>query len=127
MQSKLISAVNTTEHDGPYAYGVIVDGILFTSGYIGIDDQTGQLAGGVVEQTHQILKSLDDLAKSLGSALNKAIKVTIFLKDLNDFKTVNEIYQTYFNEPFPARSCVEVDSLLMGAAIQIEAIISMEK
>ena len=107
---------------GPYVQAVKCGDFLFTSGQLGIDAQSGQLADGVEAQAHAALKNLGAILRASGSDYAKALKTTMFVTDMGDFSRVNEIYQSYFDGVYPARSCVEVAALPMGARIEIECI-----
>ncbi|MCX7956041.1 MAG: RidA family protein [Patescibacteria group bacterium] len=107
---------------GPYNQALISENFIFCSGQIGIDPQTGKLKEGLEEQTKQILENLKAVVEEAGSSLNKIIKTTIFLTSINDFPKVNEIYEKYFKNHFPARSTIEVKGLPKQALIEIEAI-----
>lgn len=107
---------------GPYSQAQIVNGLVFTSGQIGIDPATGALVDGIEAQAHQVFKNLTELLKAAGSDMSKVIKTCVFIKDMNDFAAVNKIYAGYFTDPFPARSCVEVARLPKDALIECEVI-----
>jgi 2-iminobutanoate/2-iminopropanoate deaminase len=108
---------------GPYSQAVRVENLLYTSGQIAIDPESGQLIDGdIVAQTEQVMKNLGAILEAGGSSMASVIKTVIFLKDMNDFSTVNEIYGRYFKSNYPARSCVAVESLPKGARIEVEAV-----
>jgi 2-iminobutanoate/2-iminopropanoate deaminase len=108
---------------GPYSQGITAGDFVFASGQIPLNRETGEIiSGDIKEQAHQVLNNLRNILEAAGSSLDKAVKVTIFIKNLNDFAVVNEIYAEYFKEPFPARSCVEVSGLPKGAFLEIEVI-----
>ncbi|MDD2955667.1 MAG: RidA family protein [Oscillospiraceae bacterium] len=106
---------------GPYSQAVAA-GAVYTSGQLGIDPATGKLAEGVAAQTRQAMQNLSEVLKAAGADLDCVVKTTVFVKDLADFKTVNEIYGAYFTGSFPARSCVQVAALPMGGLVEIEAV-----
>jgi 2-iminobutanoate/2-iminopropanoate deaminase len=108
---------------GPYSHAIAVPGLVFISGQLPIDRETGTFPDGVEEQAHQSLKNLRAVAEAAGATLGDVVKTTVFLADMNDFKVVNAVYATYFSEPFPARSAVEVARLPLGAKVEIEAIV----
>ena len=91
-------------------------------GQLGLDPATGALAEGVQAQTHQALKNLQAVLQEAGLTLDNVVKTTVFVQDLGDFGTVNEIYGTYFHGGFPARSCVQIAALPKGALVEIECI-----
>ncbi len=109
---------------GPYSQGVTYNGALvFTAGQIGMDPSTGEIVeGGIEAQTIQALNNLRLVLDAGKSSLGNALKVTIFLVDMNDFNTVNDIYKNFFSESQPARSAVQVSGLPKGALIEIECI-----
>jgi len=119
---KIIKSEKAPKAIGPYSQALEVDNFIFCSGQIGIDPKTGNLVEGVENQARQILENLKNILKEAGSSLDKVIKTTIFLTDINDFQKVNEIYGKYFSSHKPARSTVCVASLPKGALIEIEAI-----
>lgn len=107
---------------GPYSQAIIVDGTLYTSGQIPLNPATGELPAGIEAQATQALTNLKNIITGAGSAMNRVIKTTVFIKDINDFAKVNEIYATFFEQPYPARSCVEVARLPKDVLIEIEAV-----
>ncbi len=107
---------------GPYSQATESNGFLFCSGQIGLDPETGELRPGIEIQTNQVLENLKAVVEAGGSSLENVVKTTIYLKNLSDFQTVNEIYGKFF-EPFkPARATVEVSGLPKGALIEIDLI-----
>ncbi len=109
---------------GPYSQGIQTSSLVFTSGQIPLDPTTGEFAGATIrEQTTQVLKNVQAVLEAAGSSLDKVIKTTVFLKDMNDFGAMNEIYAGFFTEgKFPARSAIEVARLPKDALVEIEAI-----
>ena len=95
---------------------------VYCSGQLGLDPATGALAEGVQAQTHQALKNLQAVLQEAGLTLDNVVKTTVFVQDLGDFGTVNEIYGSYFHGGFPARSCVQIAALPKGALVEIECI-----
>jgi 2-iminobutanoate/2-iminopropanoate deaminase len=110
---------------GPYSQAVKVGGLLFTSGQLGIDPSTGLLPETVKEQTKQSLNNVKAIVEAAGASMDQVVKSTVFLKDMNDFQVVNEIYSGYFVEPYPARSAVEVARLPKDALVEIEVIVQL--
>jgi 2-iminobutanoate/2-iminopropanoate deaminase len=107
----------------PYSPGIRVGQFVFTAGQIALDPETGQLVGGGVQaETRQALTNLKAILEAAGSDLDRAVKVTVFLNDMNDFSAVNEVYGTFFNEAPPARSAVQSAKLPLGALVMIEAV-----
>lgn len=108
---------------GPYSQAVKVGNLLFTSGMIPIDPATNTLVeGGIEVQAERALENVKALLEASGTSLDKVVKTVVFIKDMNDFAKVNEIYSKYFTENFPARSCVEVARLPKDVLIEMEAI-----
>lgn len=108
---------------GPYVQGKIVNGFLFASGQIPLDPSTGEIVGTTIsEQTTQVFKNIQGLLKSCDLTLENVIKTTCFLKDMNDFSAFNEVYASYFNDSFPARSAVQVAALPKDAMVEIEIV-----
>ena len=107
---------------GPYSQAIKIDNLIYTSGQVAIDPATGQLSGDIKEQTGQVIRNLENILKEAGSDLSKVIKTTVFLKNMNDFTEMNEVYSSYFSENKPARSTIEVSKLPKDALVEIEAI-----
>ena len=108
---------------GPYSQAVKVGNLLFTSGMIPIDPATNTLVeGGIEVQAERALENVKALLEASGTSLDKVVKTVVFIKDMNDFAKVNEIYAKYFTENFPAISCVEVARLPKDVLIEMEAI-----
>ena len=107
---------------GPYSQAIVHGDLVFTSGQIPINPETGNIdADGITAQTEQVMKNLGAVLSSAGSSYEKAIKTTCFLADIADFAAFNEVYAKYFTEK-PARSCVAVKSLPKGALVEVEVI-----
>lgn len=108
---------------GPYSQAVKVGSLVFVSGQIPVDPATGEFAGTDIEtQTHQSLKNLKAILEEAGSGLEKVVKTTVFLQDMNDFAAMNGVYAQYFKEPFPARAAVQVGRLPKDALVEIECV-----
>ncbi|MFR7905600.1 MAG: RidA family protein [Coprococcus eutactus] len=123
----IISTPKAPAAIGPYSQAVLVNGMLFTSGVIPIDPETNTLVQGDVEaQARQAIGNLKNLIEASGSSMEKVVKTTVFIKDMNDFRKINDIYKEFFTSDFPARSCVEVARLPKDVLIEIEAIAVVE-
>lgn len=122
MEKKIINAQNAPAAVGPYCHAVEAGNFVFTSGQIGLDPETQTLVDGVEAQTRQVLKNLDAVLSAVDLTLNDVIKTTVFLADINDFGTINGIYEEAFGDNKPARSCVQAGALPKGALIEIEVI-----
>lgn len=125
MSKQIVVTPRAPKAIGPYSQAVVANGLIFVSGQLPIDPATGQLVEGIQNQTKQCLDNLTAILEQAGSGRTKALRVGIFLKDLENFKAVNEIYAGYFNENPPARSTVEVARLPMDAAIEIEVVATL--
>ncbi len=113
---------NAPEAVGPYSQGMIANGLVFTSGQIPLDPETGVLVGETIEeQAEQVMKNLAAVLKAAGTGPEKAVKTLCFLKDMNDFAAFNRVYAKYFTEK-PARSCVGISALPKGALCEVEVI-----
>ena len=120
---KIVSTDKSPAAIGPYSQGVEKNGILYTSGQIPIDPLTGKLiTGNFSKQVQIVLKNLRAIIEEGGFTVDNIVKTTVFLKDLDNFKVVNEVYKEFFNNEFPARSAVEVSRLPLDADIEIEAV-----
>lgn len=108
---------------GPYSQAIIANGFIFVSGQISIDPATGNLnLGSTAEQTKQVLSNLSAVLESQGSSMADVVKTTVFLKSMNDFQEMNEVYAQFFNQVKPARATVEVSRLPKDVSVEIEAI-----
>ena len=111
---------------GPYSQAIIANGMLYASGQIPVDPQTGNIvSGGIEAQTHQAFANVRNLVEAAGITMSHVVKVTVYMADMADFATVNTIYEQYFTAPYPARSAVAVKQLPKGALIEIETIAQM--
>ncbi|MBC1732115.1 RidA family protein [Listeria seeligeri] len=122
MGKEIIQTNNAPKALGPYSQAIKVNGLIFTSGQLGINPATGELAEGAVNQAEQAFRNLAAVLEEAGSGLDKIIKATVFFKDLNQFAVVNEVYATFFSSNFPARSAFQVAKLPLDAEIEIEVI-----
>ena len=123
----IISTPKAPAAIGPYSQAVLVNGMLFTSVVIPIDPETNTLVeGDVTVQARQAIGNLKNLIEASGSSMDKVVKTTVFIKDMNDFGKINDIYKDFFTSDFPARSCVEVARLPKDVLIEIEAIATVE-
>ena len=122
MNKQVIKTDNAPEAIGPYSQAIMVGDFIYTSGQIPINPKTGIMETDIKLATKQSMENIKAILEEVGTSLENVIKTTIFLKDLNDFNVVNEVYATYFKENNPARSCVEVSKLPKDAVIEIEAI-----
>ncbi len=125
MSSK-VKTSKAPEAIGPYSQAIITGNLVFTSGQIPLDPETGVLTGkDIQEQTHRVCKNLEAILNAAGTSLEKAVKTVCFLADMADFAAFNEVYATYFTGK-PARSCVAVKELPKGALVEVEVIAEKE-
>jgi len=123
MDRKIILTDKAPAPIGPYSQGIVIDGFLFTAGQVPIDPAVSKVvADNIKGQARQALENLKAVVEAGGSNLDKVLKVTVFLKDMNDFAAVNEIYAEYFGQSKPARSAVQVARLPLDVMIEIEAV-----
>jgi len=123
MTREVISTANAPAAVGPYSQGIKAEGLIFTAGQLGLDPTTGKFVeGDVAAQARQALKNLKAILEEAGSSLEKVIKATVFLQDMNDFARVNEVYGEFFTSNPPARSAVQVAALPLGGLVEIEAV-----
>lgn len=109
---------------GPYSQAIKLGGLLFTSGQIPLDASGQLVEGGIEEQAHQVFRNLEAVLAAAGATFKDVVKATVFMKDMNDFATVNGIYASYFGDHKPARSAVEVARLPKDVLVEIEVISS---
>ena len=119
---KVISTDKAPAAIGPYSQAIEVNGMVYTSGIIPVVPETGEIPEGSVAQAKQAFTNLSHLLEAAGSSMGQVVKTTVFIKEMNDFGAINEVYQTFFPEPYPSRSCVEVARLPKDVMLEIEAI-----
>lgn len=119
---KKISTNNAPAAIGPYSQALDLGNMVFVSGQIPIDPATGVMADTIEEQAKQSLTNLKNILAEAGLGMENVVKTVVFLADLNDFAAVNAVYETFFADPFPARSCVQVAAIPKGAKVEIECI-----
>jgi 2-iminobutanoate/2-iminopropanoate deaminase len=107
---------------GPYSQAIEVNGMVYTSGVIPVNPETGVVPEGVEAQATQAFTNLTNLVEAAGTDMSKVVKTTVFIKEMDDFATINQIYAKFFKEPYPSRSCVEVARLPKDVLLEIEAI-----
>ena len=125
MSKEIISTDNAPQAIGPYSQAVKTGNLIFISGQIPLDPKTGDIVDGTIEdQANQVLENVKSICEAAGHGLEDIVKITIFLTDLGNFATVNEVMKKYFKEPYPARATVEISGLPLGVEVEIEAIVS---
>jgi 2-iminobutanoate/2-iminopropanoate deaminase len=107
---------------GPYSQGIIVNNLFYSSGQIPLTAEGVMIDGGIKEQTHQVFKNLEAVLTAAGASFDTVVKATVFIKSMDDFAAINEVYGEYFSTNKPARSCVEVARLPKDALVEIEVI-----
>jgi len=128
MEKQAVSSAEAPRALGPYSQAVRWGNLLFLSGQVGIDPETGKLVeGGVEAQARQVFKNIAAILAAVGLDFSCLLKTTVFLKDMAHFKTLNGIYGSHVPEPYPARSALAVRELPLGAEVEIEAIAMIKK
>lgn len=123
MQRKIIHTEKAPKAIGPYSQAICTDTMIYTAGQTGLDPATMELvAGGVEEQTRQVLTNLRNVLEAAGSDFEHVVKTTVFLKDMNDFQKMNAIYAEFFGDTPPARSTIAVAGLPKGGLVEIEVV-----
>jgi 2-iminobutanoate/2-iminopropanoate deaminase len=111
---------------GPYSQAVVANGVLYCSGQVPLDPESGELVdGGVAEQASRCLQSLDAVCRAAGTRLTNAARIGIFLTDMEQFPKVNDVYATFFEQPFPVRTTVGVAALPKGALVEMDATVPL--
>ncbi|WP_432406182.1 RidA family protein [Wukongibacter sp. M2B1] len=122
MKKEAISTKNAPAAIGPYSQGVKVNNMIYTSGQLPIDVNTGEMPNTIEEQTRKSLENVKAILEEAGSDMSKVFKTTVFLSDMNNFAKMNEVYKEFFTESYPSRSAVEVARLPKDALVEIEVI-----
>ncbi|NGM84410.1 RidA family protein [Paenibacillus sp. 7124] len=122
MSKKQVATSKAPGAIGPYSQAIIAGNWVYTSGQLGLNPETGELAGDVQAQARQSLANVQAILEEAGTSLDHVVKTTVFLKDMNDFAAVNEVYSSFFSEPYPARSAVEVARLPKDGLVEIEVV-----
>ena len=119
---KAISTDKAPAAIGPYSQAIEVNGMVYTSGVIPVNPATGEIPSGVEAQAEQAFSNMAALLEAAGTDMASVVKTTVFIKEMNDFAKINEIYAKYFTGTFPARSCVEVARLPKDVLLEVDAI-----
>lgn len=123
MDKRIVATDRAPKAVGPYSQGVVLDGWVWTSGQIALDPATGTLVGSdAATQADRALKNVAEILKAAGSSFDRVVRATVYLTDMDDFAEVNKVYARYFGASPPARACVEVSRLPLGARVEIDAI-----
>ena len=120
---EIITAEKGPKAIGPYSQAIKANGLIFTAGQVALDPATGQMAqGGIAAETARVLENLKAVVEAAGSSLGQALKVTVYLKDMNDFAAMNEVYARYFAKDPPARSTIEAARLPRDARVEMDLV-----
>lgn len=123
---RAVETGDAPEPIGPYSQALVAGGVLYCSGQVPLDPGSGELVeGGIAEQARRCLRSLAAICEAAGARLEDAARMTIYLTDMEQFPSVNEVYAEFFSEPFPARSTVGVTALPKGAMVEIDATVPL--
>ena len=119
---KVISTTNAPAAIGPYSQAIEVNGMVFASGQIPVNPANGEIPEGIEAQAEQVMKNVKNLLEAAGTSVDQVVKTSVFIKNMDDFATINGIYAKYFAKDCPARSCVEVARLPKDVLLEMEAI-----
>ena len=119
---KVISTTNAPAAIGPYSQAIEVNGMVFASGQIPVNPATGEIPEGIEAQAEQVMKNVKNLLEAAGTSVDQVVKTGVFIKNMDDFATINGIYAKYFAKDCPARSCVEIARLPKDVLLEMEAI-----
>ena len=122
MAKEVIRTDQAPQAIGPYSQAIKAGGFIFISGQLPINPKNGEINGDIKVQTKQVLENIKSVLSSVDASLQDVVKTTVFLKDLNDFNSMNEVFLEYFVKDAPARACVEVSRIPKGALIEIESL-----
>ncbi|HJE18842.1 MAG TPA: RidA family protein [Aliicoccus persicus] len=119
-----INSNNVAPAIGPYSHAVEINGMVYTSGMIPLTPEGDLVSDDVTEQTKQVMENIKNVLKEVDLTYNNIVKTTIFIKNMDDFPKINDVYSTYFSDKLPSRSCVEVSRLPKDVQVEIEVIAS---
>ena len=123
MDRKIVNTSEAPSPVGPYSQGVTLDGWIWTSGQVALDPESGKVVGlDAASQADQTLRNIVAILKAGGSSLDRVVRATVYLTNMDDFAAVNAVYARYFPSAFPARVCVEVSRLPLGALVEIDVV-----
>ena len=123
MENRSVLTIYAPQPIGPYNQAIVAGGFIFTAGQIPVNPSTNKIVeGGIRAQTRQCLENLKAIMEAAGSSMGKVVKTTVFLKDMNDFAMMNEVYAGFFADTKPARSAVQVARLPLDVEVEIEAV-----
>ena len=119
---KSVSTDKSPAAAGPYSQAIVCGNLVYVSGQIAADPETGIVSGDISEQARRALENLRNIIEESGSSMKKVLKVTVYLSSISDFPAVNKVYAEFFSEPYPARSCVAVSGIPKGSCLEIDAV-----
>ena len=119
---KVISTTKAPAAIGPYSQAIEANGFVFASGQLPVDPETGVIPEGIEAQAEQVMKNMKNLLEAAGTSIDQVVKTSVFIKNMDDFATINGIYAKYFEKDCPARSCVEIARLPKDVLLEMEAI-----
>lgn len=122
MDKKSVETTKAPAAAGPYSQAIISGGFIFCSGQIGIDPESKELTSGIKNQTNQVFANLKEVLQSASASFTDVVKVNVYLKDMDDYAVMNDIYAKHFPKPYPTRATIEVAKLPKGALVEIELI-----
>ena len=120
---KQISTTKAPQAIGPYSQAIVANGMLYVSGQIPVNPATGEVSSDISEQTKQSMENIKAILEEAGTNFSKVVRCGIFIKNMDDFVKINEVYGSYFTEPYPARATVEVSRLPKDVLVEIDAIV----
>lgn len=127
MEKKTVFAPDAPKPVGAYSHGIVVNGIYFSAGQIGLNPETNEMVtGDVAEEARQVMKNIGALLKAAGSSYDSLLKTTIYITDLNDFTTIDNVYKEFVTQNFPGRTCVQVAGIPKGGRIEMEVVALVE-
>jgi len=119
---KPVISPNAPKPFGPYSQAIIANGMVYTAGQVGVDPKTGKLEGGIKPQTIRVLENLKAVLEAAGSSIDRVVKVTVYLKNRNDFAEMNKVFATYFENSKPARATVQAELLESEMLVEMDAV-----
>ena len=119
---KVISTTNAPAAIGPYSQAIEANGFVFASGQIPVDPETGEIPEGIEAQAEQVMKNMKNLLEAAGTSVDQVVKTSVFIKNMDDFAAINEVYAEYLGDVKPARACVEVARLPKDVKVEIEVV-----
>ena len=123
MNKRIVSTDEAPAAVGPYSQGVVLDGWVWTCGQVALDAATGEMVGSdAAAQAERALRNIEAILRTAGASLDRVVRATVYLTNMDDFEAVNEVYARFFGDAPPARACVEVSRLPLGALVEIDVL-----